>query len=238
MLKYAISLIIFLFLSSCLNNTTKENENTDIEIKIRNKSSEIIGESSYTKIQQKFIDTVASWKINKIKGFVDEAGNSDFIPDTLIAINTNNNRLVTCILFRTIGLTNPTGGISFYYGERINHNNWYFFGGPHVFVPFEMKAPSNQEPFSYQQLHEIALKEVYGGYLNEKGEINEAWFTSQFEGQGWGDFEHQEKSDWILKGKRFKTKKEFYEFLHLEKVRNNWLRRDTTKPIIQLQPNL
>jgi hypothetical protein len=63
---------------------------------------------------------------------------------------------------------------------------------------------------------------VYSGYLKRNGEINEEWFTSHFEDSGWGKFEDQKAFDYILKGRRFSTKKEFFEFMHLEKVRNNW----------------
>jgi len=80
---------------------------------------------------------------------------------------------------------------------------------------------------------------VYGGYLNEKGEINEAWFTSLFEGPGWGDFENQESSLKFLNvTEKFTDKRNFFEAIHLQSVKNNWASRDTTKPIISLQRSL
>ncbi len=93
--------------------------------------------------------------------------------------------------------------------------------------------PTNT-PLSYQQLHEIALKEVFGGYLKQDGNINEEWFTSHFESNGWGDFNHQEYDDWCLKGKRYTDLKEYYIACHLCKVKSNWANRDTTRSIIKL----
>jgi hypothetical protein len=113
--------------------------------------------------------------------------------------------------------------IQYLYGEKID-DKWYFFTGPTLSVPRSMiKNHDVHKPLSFEQLHQIALKEIYSGYLTQKGEINEDWFTSHFEDAGWGKFEEQNASqDWWLKGRRFKTKKEFFEFCHLEKVRSNW----------------
>lgn len=233
-LKNVIRFLLFVSLTSCIENSNNENFHSNKESEIRNKSSIIVGENTYSEIKKTLIDTVKSWQLNKINSFHDESGQSDFMIDTLLAINQKSDRLVSCLLSVSFIKPNPTGGISIILGEKIN-NNWYFFlGGGHVFIPNELKKGIKNEPFSFPELHHIALKEVYGGYLNAKNEINEDWFTSLFEGPGWGDFNDQSAFDWFLKGKRFKTKKEYYEFVHMEKVRNNWLQRDTTRPIIPL----
>lgn len=82
------------------------------------------------------------------------------------------------------------------------------------------------KPLSYAQLHEIALKQVYSGYLNEKGEINEAWFKSEFEGLGWVNWDDSPE-----KIKSY-TRKD-YEKFHLEKVANNWygVNKDSVKQL-------
>lgn len=126
-------------------------------------------------------------------------------------------------------------GIKFLYGVNIK-GGWYFFLGAYIVIPREMYVSKDKlnEPLSFAKLHEIAMKEVFDGYLvkNAKGkwEINEEWFKQQLEGPGWGDFKDQESFDWFLKGKRFKTEKEYYEFLYLQKVRNNWYSAKPQKP--------
>jgi hypothetical protein len=73
--------------------------------------------------------------------------------------------------------------------------------------------PENQ-PLSYQQLHEIALKEVYSGYLDAMGNINEDWFKMHFENVGMcADCKTSED-----------FKKNF-----LEGAKALWANRDTTK---------
>ena len=121
--------------------------------------------------------------------------------------------------------------MDFLYGEKIN-GLWYFFRGPYVVIPREMvKNQPLNKPLNYAQLHNIALKEVYGGYLTGDGDINEHWFTAKFESAGWGDFEKQENYDDILKGKRYKTSQEFFEQMHLFVIGNNWngVNRDSIK---------
>jgi len=115
--------------------------------------------------------------------------------------------------------------LMFIYGVKIE-NEWYFFDGPGIMVPREMYQKDIHKPLSFSKLHEIAMQEVFSGYLKKKDlgfwrnvfgkteyEVNEAWFSSHFEGPGWD---------------RNCRNAECYEKLYLAKVRNNWAHRDTT----------
>ncbi len=225
-----------MFLPSCLNNNNNNNNNNESDKtgKLLGISKSLIGNEQYSNVYLKINDSIKTWSSNNL-GYYKYLGKSkNYQIDSLLCFNKDKNRIITCVLMQQLSKEGVADDIDFLYGEKIK-NEWYFFEGANIFVPREMvKDHDVSKPLSYQQLHQIALKEVYGGYLNSKGEINEEWFTRQFEGPGWGSFEDQASSDWFLKGKRFKTRKEYFEFVHLEKAKSVWASRDTTKPIVQL----
>ena len=209
-LKNFILLLVFLLSYSCVDNKPD----------YKAKSVSLIGISEYSKIYNLWNDTLKVWALNKIFGSTDSSYSINYA-DSLLCFNKEKNRLVSCMLMKYVNKREPSvaDGIQFFYGEKIN-NLWYFFKGDNIHVPREIvKGQDIHKPLSYLQLHEIALKEVYRGYLNSKGEINEEWFTGQFENVGWCS--------------KCKTSEDFRN-AKLEGVRTNWLSRDTTKPILQL----
>lgn len=236
MLKFVNNpaIIFILLFTSCVHDVSvKEN----LEARIKNKTIYSQDSIEYKRVFRLISDSIETWKLNSLPGFQEKIGESEYYVDSLLCMNKSKNRLVTCLLSYNITKINPTGGISFFYGEKIN-NEWYFFTGDHIFIPTEMKKAKTNEPFTYLDLHEIALNEVYKGYLKPEGGVNDEWFTKQFENIGWGDFQKQEFNDWCFNGKRYNNPLDFYQASHLCKVRGNWQGRDTTKAIIQLQPSL
>ena len=224
-----------LFLLLILFQFCEPNQN-----KLYNKYSEvskkIVGQIEYSNIYKKAVDSINIWILNKIDNYKFHQNGKNFILDSLLCFNKDGTKFIAGLI--NINIKNPNSdGINFFYGEKIK-NNWFFFRGGYTVIPREMvKGQNIHIPLNYEQLHQIGLKEIYSPYLNLKGEINEAWFKNEFEGFGWGKFEEQgPENDWYLKGRRFKTKKEFFQSGHLDKVKNNWLQRDTTQPIKQL-PN-
>lgn len=212
--KKIIILILYLLLVKC---DTKV-DNFDL---LYNKSTNAVGKNEYINIYNKLNDSINIWVLNKLKNSESECF-YNFRIDSLLCFNNDTNRFISC---RHLYVNIPeatSDDLQFIYGQKINYK-WYFFKGPSIVIPRSMikNHPTNQ-PFSYNQLHQIALTEVYGGYLKGNGKINEDWFTEHFENAAYGDFNNQQASDWFLKGKRFRTKKEYFEFVHLEKVRNNW----------------
>lgn len=216
MLKQGIKIIVVLFLGSC---GLKNDPN-----KIKDESVKVVGITAYNNVVSLINDSVNLWKLNKLQNYIEVKTETRYVVDSLLCFNKKGDRLITCLLGTTL-LKPPTGGITFLYGEKIN-NQWYFFSGANIFIPYEMKESKDNNPFDFSQLHNIALKEIYGGYLKSNGEINDAWFTSLFEGAGWANWDDSPE-----KIKNY-TRKD-YEQLHLKKVRGNWSRanKDSIKQL-------
>ena len=228
MLRLAIKVHFILFSVFFISCNNQDNEQYK-------KAKQNIGEKEYNAVYNKINDTVKIWSLNNL-GYYRYLGRSkNYFIDSLVCFNNTNTRLITCILQQNLIKETNNDGIDFVYGEKVD-GLWYFFSGPFITVPREsFKDHDVQKPLSYQQLHQIALQEVYNGYLKSSGEINEAWFTGQFEGPGWGDFNNQQSLDFILKGKRFTNKKDFFEFAHLTVVKANWngVNKDSIKQLPQ-----
>ncbi len=192
---------------------------------------DVINKFEYKKIYTSAEDSLKLYNLNKLGNYnFLNAGN--WFLDSLFCFNKDKNRFITSILYTNSNTKSAEhDGMQFLYGEKIN-NDWYFFKGASIHIPRSMikDHPANK-PLNYQQLHQIALKEVYGGYLKADGSINEEWFISQFEGNDWGNFNNQEDDDWCFKGKRYTNKKEYYQACHLCKVKANWygVKKDTIK---------
>lgn len=200
--------------------------NNDYKQSVIEKAKTQIGIEEYLDIYKKANDSINIWTANKL-GYYKYCGKSkNCFLDSLICFNSDKTRFIGCILKQQLLKTGTADDIDYFYGEKIN-NNWIFFSGPNIFVPREIiEGQPLDKPLSYQQLHQVALKEVYSGYLNINGEINENWFTNQFEGAGWVNWDDTEE-----KIKSY-TRKD-YEQLHLKKVRNNWkgINKDSIKQL-------
>jgi hypothetical protein len=204
-----------LFVLTFLLNCTSSNK-TPLDVSLHQ-----IGICEYANIYNNLQDSFRLWVFLKARNVIPETSHS-YILDSLICFNKDKTRFIGCSHIYNSFSNGTMDDIKYVYGEKIN-GHWYFLRGPSLTVPRSMVSGHDiHTPLSYYQLHQIALKEIYSGYLTQKGEINEMWFTSHFEDAGWGSFEDQGSQDWWLKGRRFTNKKEFFEFIHLEKVRSNW----------------
>ncbi|MEO6305799.1 MAG: hypothetical protein ABIP51_21800 [Bacteroidia bacterium] len=235
MLKKEIKKLNLLFILvvfiGCVN-TQKENSLNEIML---TKSKSLIGTNQYLKIYNCVRDSFNLWVLNKL-GAVEAEFTYSYYNDSLLCFNSSKDRFISCDYVIANVPAATADNINFVYGEKIN-NFWYFFKGATIVIPREMVKEHNVKiPLNYQQLHQIALKEIYSPYLTRKGEINNDWFTSEFENVGWGNIKKQEYLDWCFKGKRYTNEKEFYQACHLCKVQTNWYQRDTNNPIKQLLP--
>lgn len=230
--KYFLTLFIFIY--SCTN------KNINNEKLLKTTTIKIVGEVNYKELYSKACDSINSWTTNKLGYFKFCGVSKNCLLDSLICINSSGTRLIGCILKQQLLEEGVADDIDYFYGEKIN-NNWVFFTGPNIFIPRSMIENQNiHRALSFQQLHQIALKEVYSGYFDPNGNINEKWFNAHFEGSGWGGFvKPGRQDDPFLHGAICNTKKEYYEAVHLQSAKNNWLTRDTTQPVIPLpQKNL
>jgi hypothetical protein len=207
-------LIIFfgLIIFSCIDHANKKGD-------FKSKSISTVGIMEFKICYSALLDTFNIWIINNLREVESELIYPYKI-DSLLCFNKEKNRLITCRHLYVNVRSASSDDLQFVYGEKINAQ-WYFFKGASIVVPRSMiKGQDIHKPISYQQLHQIALKEVYSGYLNSNGEINEEWFTGHFENAGWCS--------------KCKTKEDFQKS-RLQDVKTLWLQRNTSQPIKQLQ---
>jgi hypothetical protein len=147
-------------------------------------------------IYKKANDSLKRWCFSELDNFRFATKEKEFIIDSVLCFNKEGTRFVSVLINRNI--SNPNSdGFDYFYGEKMN-DKWYFFRGAYTVIPREM-VPGHDihKPLSYQQLHEIALKEVYANYLLPNGEINENWFKQHFEGDGYGKYRDKAHLDSI-----------------------------------------
>ena len=211
-----------MILSSCTEN-----------LNYYEKSLQVINQQEYNSIYQSVNDSFKLW-INCKTKIVEPETYYPYSIDSLMCFDSSRNRFIGCTHLYVKTKEAKMDGLDFLYGEKIN-NHWYYFRGASVSIPREtIEGHPKNKPLSYQQLHQIALKEIYSGYLNINGEINDAWFTSHFEGSGWGDFNDQSSSlKYLGSTEKFTDKRKFFEAIHLQGVRNNWfgVKKDSIKTL-------
>jgi hypothetical protein len=160
------------------------------------KSVESVGEKDYFFLLEKAKDSLDFWVQNKLP-YCEAETLYDYHVDSLICFNREKNRFVGSIHLFGTQHGSVADNLIFFYGERLT-DSWFFFKGANVVIPREMVSGHDiHTPLSYQQLHEIALKEVYANYLTPEGEVNENWFKQHFEGDGYGKYRDKAHLDSI-----------------------------------------
>jgi hypothetical protein len=147
--------------------------------------------------------------------------------DSLVCFNVTNDKCIMAFMVQ-YG-KDVSNGINYYYGVKINEK-WFFFRGPHIYIPNSKKA------LPFPTLHEIAMQEVFSGYLKKKDkgfwgnlkqeeewEINEEFFD-QLDYNKWGFFD--KKGNLIDNSKL--SQHEIDSLLLDKAVYSNWKNRDTT----------
>ena len=148
--KYFSILIILFTNYSCFNKTNKD-------INLIEENLKLVGEKEYYKVYNSIKDSIRFWSINQISNFKYHPESKFFFADSLLCFNSQKNKFISALLNFNIDNKN-SDGIDFLYGFKSNEN-WFFLRGAYVVIPREMfkNHPVNQ-PLSYQQLHEMALK--------------------------------------------------------------------------------
>ena len=208
--KKIITVMVSLLLLQCGNSNF-----TDYE----KKSKEIVGSDQYSKVYSSLVDSLDTWVQNKLR-LVEAETIYPYKLDSLLCFDKKGTRLITC---RHLYVNIPdatSDDIQYIYGEKI-FDKWYFFKGASIVIPREMADVGNVSiPLSYAQLHKVAIKEVFSGYLDPFGTINEEWFRQHFENVG-VCFE-------------CKTREDFQKNIVAGSAAI-WSTRDTTQPIKRLE---
>ena len=209
--KIQFALLITLLITSCYDHGGKKAESV---------SRQLIGVQEYFKLYSQVSDTVEMWTANQLGLNTFKKGEFEYQIDSLLCLNDSHDRLVTCILMQTVLQPSTSDGLIYLYGQNVNAK-WYFVRGASIVIPRSMvKGQNVSKPLSYHQLHEIALHEVYRGYLDNLGNINEDWFKQHFEEPG-------------MCG-NCKTSEEFKKRFYVSAMAQ-WANRDTTQPIKRIE---
>jgi hypothetical protein len=194
--------------------------NTQSDTKIaKTVSIDKIGYENYIKVYKSANDSIKSWVDNKLTSCLGERLFSWRV-DSLICFNNETNKCIMALPVRcTFWKDCVQDELKYFYGIKMK-NKWYFFKGPSVVLPREMYQENTNTPLSFEKLHEIAMKQIYGGYLKPKGflglggyEINEDFFR---------DIEVRDAYNYPF------TTQESWEESWLRLMRENWDKKDTT----------
>ena len=156
--KYIVLFLIFvvLFCSSC----QRKSKNNYMIF-----SKNYVTNTEYMNTYESVLDTINNWKINS-------AGNRsiwalNYKLDSTICFNKAKNKLVTSFLVQCNDIDCVQDDLHFFYGIKIK-NKWFFFKGASIVLPREYYQKNIHTPLNFEKLHEIAMKEVFNGYLKKK----------------------------------------------------------------------
>jgi len=223
-----IYLLLLSLLFFCFSCSKQKNETLEKTKLYKSFSNKLVRSSVYSNVYIASNDSLKSWIENKLSSHKQESCNTWKI-DSLLCFNQEGTKCVMSLLIQQKeGLV--SNAIDFFYGVKIQ-DSWYFFNGATCYpTPYNDKGI-----LSFAQLHEIAMKEVFNGYLIKKKkdtgwwknifdpeyeyEINERWFDYHFKGSGWGCGYMGEKG-WIDT-----CSEEEFEQLYYKKALSNWERK-------------
>ena len=185
---------------------------------IKTASVNIIGKDVYEKIISKARDSLALWKQLRLENYIENKGETRSILDTLLCFNSTGTKFISCLLGQVLIENASMDGLVYFYGVNIEEK-WHYFAGATVYISRGSYVKNIHTPLSFEKLHEIAIKNIYSGYLQKntagQWEIDDGFFeriaNKNPNGKGYGPcFD-------------CKTEDEYYLYL----VKDNWTKRDT-----------
>ncbi|MBP1640602.1 MAG: hypothetical protein H6Q17_2185 [Bacteroidetes bacterium] len=200
-----LMLILIILLGSC--HDSNENQYKKLfQLKEYQISMQVNSKETYFKIYHSIVDSISSWKKNGLYSWHNFEINTNSKIDSLLCFNKIGDKLVTSTLERN--KDNVIDGLTFLYGVKIREK-WFFFEGAHIVLPRKNYTKDIHTPLPFAKLHEIAMKEVFSGYLIEKKikkdmgwwknifapeynysyEINDKWFDDHFK-TSWGYYKN------------------------------------------------
>jgi hypothetical protein len=186
--------ILTAFLFSCQSNNDKKEINDfnfkDVDSVYNKRNLTKLSTELYTRAS----DSVRTWIDHDLRAYQYEKGN-DWQIDSLICINSDESKAVLVILNKDKYPTSKNDGIQYFYGVQIS-SRWYFFKGPFIVLFRESYSLPKEKPLTFPQLHAIAMKEVFRGYLKKNAqdewEINERFFDRiEFQFEKWAYFDNK-----------------------------------------------
>jgi hypothetical protein len=210
-------LLFFLLFSACKQN--------NIQIDYINVSKKNIGNSNYHIIYSSAKDSIENWVENDLGlyGYFKKY-NRGYKLDPLLCFNTKKDKMIGALLINHKVFENAKlDDIWYFYGIKIN-NQWFFFNGADITLLREYYQKDIHTPLSFEKLHEIAMKEVFSGYLKKK---DKSYWTNLFGKTEWeinDDFFSDLTSvAWCTDCKT----KEQWNAAYLKIIREHWQSRDT-----------
>jgi len=204
----------------------------------RNNSIKQITAPVYNEIYRQAKDSLKNWVDVGLKNAMNLKINT-WQMDSLICFNKNKDKFIAAISVQLTKYTDTDhDGMYFFYGVKIK-KQWYFFYGPYIVIPRD--EDSLNPPTSFTKLHEIAMQEVFSGYLKRKDlgfwrnvfgkteyEVNEAFFN-QLDYSKWGFID---KEGNVVDNSKL-SQAQLDSHLLAKAVYDKWNYRDTThyKPV-------
>lgn len=210
-IRKPLYLLVSFFALSC-NDDNQTNA-------LLNVSLSIVDGKDYRKIYNQANDSLKNWTYNRLETYSNQSIN-EWQLDSLVCFNRTGDKCMLAILSRTTFFkSSNSDGLDYFYGVKIG-NKWYFFKGPSIVLPRELYQDNTDTPLSFKKLHEIAMKEIYAGYLKPKGfmglggyEINDNFFHDLTSIAWYAGAAPTTQAQW--------------DAIYLKIIRENWLKRDT-----------
>ncbi|MBV4357206.1 hypothetical protein [Pinibacter aurantiacus] len=209
-----------IFLLLCFSCKNKSTVSWDTE-RYKNYSKKEVGEYMYNSIYEAINDSMHIWGSNKIGN--QSIWNFNYKLDSVLCFNKEKNKLISAFLVRCNQQNCLQDDVHFFYGIKMN-GLWYFFKGPDITLPREYYQKDTHTPLSFEKLHELAMNNIFIGYLKKK---DKGFFGNLFGKTEWeindDFFSDLSSAAWCA---HCKTQQQ-WDSTFLDVVKRNWETRDT-----------
>lgn len=225
--KIGIICLLLIF-CACKKELTKEEIQKQIqkEEKVRIKQRKLyytfsrgmIGDKEYDNVLKNANDSLKNWINHKLPSYISIA-QDPYEMDSLICFNREKNKFVSAILSKCQLKKCVQDDIYFFYGIKIK-GAWYFFRGASITLPREYYQENIHKPLSYKKMKDIAIKEVFSGYLKQERDSNKYVIDENF---------FNDITDTNYRGFEKCVTTEDFDNAYLNEIKVNWL--ITYKPL-------
>jgi hypothetical protein len=177
--KIVFAFLFVMILFSCTKEKSSLQENKYLYF---NKSISIIKTDGYYNVFNNMQDSLKLWCHVKLQAY-GELWYYNYKLDSLLCFNSQKNKVIGALLIPCTKGDCLQDDIRFFYGIKIK-GKWYFFDGATIVLPRENYQKDASKPLSFSKLHEIAMQEVFSGYLVRKKKDAGFWknlFAPEYE---------------------------------------------------------